>query len=891
MVTGLAGTGGPGVVLAGEAGVGKSRLAREVVDWAGGAGWAVDWMGATYELRAIPFGAFAQLLGSSNGGNPLVEVADVVRRRRSDSRMGRLLLVVDDGQWLDDGSKAMVQHLVRTHEAFVIVTLRSGADGGSWLVPLWKDGQLERIDLQALSRLETEALTTEVLGGPVDGATMARLWDASRGNVLYLREVLFGAVEEGALVVEAGVWHARDQLVVVGARLREVVEARLGRLSDTEQRVADLLAIGDQLGLPMLVALANDAAVGALEERGVIVVEQSGRRTQVRMAHPLHGEIRRAGMPVIRRLATMRSLAEAVEGYGARRTGDRVQLAMWRLEAGGGSAELFLDAAGRIETAVEVSMRASLTGDASHRVDEAAVRLAGASANVMALVQRLAQAGLDAGGGLEAALRALYSATMMADGESAAKIIEVLNTLTADDLSKAMAAFHHSMAIFLISDDLERADQLLVRTLAEVRDPAARRQLTLNRARLLTLASCEMQGADLVDELLADEDLELGVRGEALALEAAVLAAQGRCADSLAASQAAVEALGALPPGTQQMGVGAVIANQGYAYCWAGRLPELSQLSDEISAAAFATASAEERGEITMMRGEYNALTGKLAAAEQDFGQAVIYFRLQDGFRTVGWAWAGLAYARLLRGDLGRAGEALAAMDAARTPFEWLRPYLVRARAWRRAVAGNTARASELLLNAAEVEQRAGRLPLAALLLHEVSRLGFPRETVAALRRLKSDGYDGVWLDSMIDFAEAAIAGDGKTLDAVSRRFEELHCVLWAAEASVLAASAHRTGGLVARAAAAVARGSLLAGRCEQARTPILRQASEPPLLTRREREIARLAATGLSDQHIAERLVVSVRTVHTHLHNIYGKLGATGRHDLASLLGSTESQ
>ncbi|MYR61502.1 helix-turn-helix domain-containing protein, partial [Streptomyces sp. SID625] len=51
--------------------------------------------------------------------------------------------------------------------------------------------------------------------------------------------------------------------------------------------------------------------------------------------------------------------------------------------------------------------------------------------------------------------------------------------------------------------------------------------------------------------------------------------------------------------------------------------------------------------------------------------------------------------------------------------------------------------------------------------------------------------------------------------------------------------------------------------------------------LTPREREVAVLAATGMSNRDIADRLVVSVRTVENHLHRIYHKLGITARNDL----------
>ncbi|MFS8099295.1 helix-turn-helix transcriptional regulator [Lentzea alba] len=55
--------------------------------------------------------------------------------------------------------------------------------------------------------------------------------------------------------------------------------------------------------------------------------------------------------------------------------------------------------------------------------------------------------------------------------------------------------------------------------------------------------------------------------------------------------------------------------------------------------------------------------------------------------------------------------------------------------------------------------------------------------------------------------------------------------------------------------------------------------------LTRREREIAVLAARGLTNKEIASSLVISVRTVDNHLSNAYAKLGIATRGELALIL------
>lgn len=57
---------------------------------------------------------------------------------------------------------------------------------------------------------------------------------------------------------------------------------------------------------------------------------------------------------------------------------------------------------------------------------------------------------------------------------------------------------------------------------------------------------------------------------------------------------------------------------------------------------------------------------------------------------------------------------------------------------------------------------------------------------------------------------------------------------------------------------------------------------------SRREREIALLAGAGGSSREIADRLVLSVRTVDNHLQNAYRKLGVTRRQDLPGVLSGT---
>ena len=131
------------------------------------------------------------------------------------------------------------------------------------------------------------------------------------------------------------------------------------------------------------------------------------------------------------------------------------------------------------------------------------------------------------------------------------------------------------------------------------------------------------------------------------------------------------------------------------------------------------------------------------------------------------------------------------------------------------------------------------------------------------------------------------VRGRGHDLEAAAHALEALGADLLAAEAYLAAAASYRSKGLARQATNAVRRAGELAAPLGDVRTPGLSLGGstgrEP--LTRREREIAAMAAAGASSREIAARLVLSVRTVDNHLQNVYSKLGVTSRDELARVL------
>ncbi|MEU6769903.1 LuxR C-terminal-related transcriptional regulator [Streptomyces sp. NPDC046759] len=122
--------------------------------------------------------------------------------------------------------------------------------------------------------------------------------------------------------------------------------------------------------------------------------------------------------------------------------------------------------------------------------------------------------------------------------------------------------------------------------------------------------------------------------------------------------------------------------------------------------------------------------------------------------------------------------------------------------------------------------------------------------------------------------ADALARGDADGLDGAAEALQERGFVLFAAEARAQAVRAHRDprAARVSR-----TRAVALARRCQGARTPALAGLvlSE---LTARQRQVVTLAAAGLSNREIAERLTLSVRTVGNHLYSAYTRLGTGDR-------------
>jgi DNA-binding CsgD family transcriptional regulator len=242
----------------------------------------------------------------------------------------------------------------------------------------------------------------------------------------------------------------------------------------------------------------------------------------------------------------------------------------------------------------------------------------------------------------------------------------------------------------------------------------------------------------------------------------------------------------------------------------------------------------------------------------------------------VGIAWS----IRDPDGAVGALDRCLAAIRGGEQPIPAQAPYLVCANAWAAMARGDPFRAQRILLEGAD---SLPVMPLhAARLSYEAMRAGATAGRIApALRGLEAR------CDSRLVSAETAHVSaradrDGVALVDASNELEQIGALLYASEAAAHAAETFLQAGRHDSARRAAVRCRELFADGQGATKPQIEGLEGPAVeLTAREVQLVELARRGFTNPQIAERLVLSVRTVETHLYRAMRKLGVSDRRDL----------
>src|SRR5262249_46761073 len=275
-----------GVLLLGPAGVGKTRLADELRRRCEQQGLTAVGAVASRTAASTPLSALAHLLPPDVVRAATASDAALTFKHAADHfATTRPALVVDDAHLLDATSLTLLAQLVTNGLIFLIGTVRSDEERPEGVATLLRSDRVVRVELGALERDDVDTLLHLTLGGPVAGTASAALWNASQGNVLFLRELVLGGRASGALRDIDGVWTLVGELSSTG-RLAELLAERMRLADPAATPVLELLAVCETISIDHAGEVATLDVLAGLEENGLVRIVNDERRRHVVLAHP-----------------------------------------------------------------------------------------------------------------------------------------------------------------------------------------------------------------------------------------------------------------------------------------------------------------------------------------------------------------------------------------------------------------------------------------------------------------------------------------------------------------------------------------------------------------------------------------------------------------------------
>lgn len=880
------------LVLIGVPGIGKTTIVRAALGRAVAAGLRVFFVQPAEGEMELPYVGLADLLATvspdalSALAAPQREAVDAALAQegssaavdrhalsrgllellRLEGAAGELMLIMDDVQWLDRPTALALTFALRRLAPFpvraVVATRTQSGLLAEWPfgLPGW---EARRLEISPLSTTELGGVLRQHLRRPLSRPRVEALWRESGGNPMFALEL----VQAGS----AGTGRTSTLSLAIEERLRRVDPAARATLSFVAAalRPSPYLLLGAGLE-PAQLRSALETGILVMEDDRLSFVHPLLASTAYEMLLPgerreIHARLAAASMNVLERghhvsrssLAPDESAAATLEKAAeeAARLGDHAGAAAFLLRA----AELALEPEGEIAHAVELRAAAEL--DMAGDVDAAA-----------ALARRLIDQlppGIARARARE--LLVFCSVGPALSFEDALKELELALEEVGDD-ETARAELHVLMAemssgMFRFQDAVAQARTAIV--LAEGADAEA---IVVTALSELGVAEC-MLGHGVSDASRAaykrwDGSFVSLTNSPRLNLAVAlVIATDFEEAEGIASQELAVAEERGLEP-LECMARGVAAEAQLRAGNWAEAHHNARLALEHARQAAYGQAITGASYAVAMIEAllgrheEARSLAGPaLAEAErtEDFWHrishravigvvALVEDRPQDAVDVLTPAWTLMVESEL--GDLSFLpvaqvlGEALVALgrlndavDVART----LRSCPAAGRPWCRAMAS---RIDALAASGHGDHDLARSLICAALEAH--AELPEPFEHARTLQisgRLERSARN--WGAARVVLTDAL------------ERFDALGAARWA----------EKTAADIAR----------LPGR----------RPADPKQLTTRERDVAELVATGLSNKEVAARLFISVHTVEANLSKVYSKLGVRSRTELSSRLAT----
>src|SRR5215208_716895 len=339
------------MLVAGDAGVGKTRLAEELA--AGAA--AVVLCGRAPHGAAAPYGPIVAALrgylrsqpdglaecgplrphlalllpelGETAATSDHATLYEAVRCAFAVIAAQRppLLVVLDDLQWSDDATLELLPVLAESLApvpVLVVAAYRSDGLARDHVIrrvrqDLRRFGRLDEVMLTPVGPAETGALLTELLGAHPAPSLVRAIHDRTQGFPYFVEEMARGLRVTGSLTEgRGGLELAESGAVPVPDTIRDAVLLTASELSPEARATAEAAAVaGEDFDLDVLAGVASVAGLAELMERDLIRDAAPGRGA---FRHALAREALYADVPWLQRRALHRRVAEALEAGRAR---------------------------------------------------------------------------------------------------------------------------------------------------------------------------------------------------------------------------------------------------------------------------------------------------------------------------------------------------------------------------------------------------------------------------------------------------------------------------------------------------------------------------------------------------------------------------------------------
>ena len=857
-----------GVVITGGRGVGKSSLARAAVADLGPDAWSLQLRSGPAGANT-PYGCLSFLLArlpQAYMGSPTAILRGITSLIRSDAAGRPCVITLDTSGSIDDMSAGVLLNVLLTGTARIIAVAPKISDLPPDFHWLLTDRRLTEVRLSNLNELQTRQVLLSLLGHRVSASLVNTYHHMVGGNPLLLKALVTEQKLSGNLVLSDSVWTLRDKVVLDGAAsLDDIVRSRWSRETPETREVIEMLSCARRVELSRLTAIYSSDVVADMEDGGLLEIDDSDHRW-VSLREKYIGDVVRSWLSIARRRELRSELLGGTEPDPAEMTVDELMaFAAWTHECEAElSPALALAAA---EAAVQLfDPRFALAyADMLKRTD----------AQWVPAQRHKAAAYLQ----LDLPVQALAALDDISQPElDSVGVEEYAQVVAAKARVMLWLPEHAGKVPAVLADARERLDS--AGSQAPWPHPAV---CAANRVALSGFEYRAFAGdyAAMIPELEAAADParnpDMSYRMQASVILMTALSLTGREMDALSLMRRlggqitdASHVVGLREQYTREAFVVLLMAGQ-WRRCIDLVGPHVDGESDRMP---YRSAASE------LAAGLAYVYSGRGGAALDPLISAVAQLELQPAQAALRTAYAATALAYAQTGNAPQSRKYLAKLQRTSGKSSFAAETIIEFCAL---VAGRWLGDSESVAGLKQSAQRnikAGSYTLAGISLLAATVNG----SDADFRLLEdiASHRQGPLAEVSRLIAVGSRTKDAKTLLAAGELAATLELDAVEARCMALAVDFARQDGDAVSARTAQARLDILAATV--ANLPIV-PSSGSPLLTARERQIARLAGRGASNRDIALEMGVSVRTVEGHLYQVFTKLGVTSRGDLTGLV------